>query len=166
MHSIRLQISAVRVGRSLASLPPSRSVSNVAGALYVSGSSSTGQLGMDSVSKTKTGPERVNLPEPVSHVALGAHHALAVGSSGALYGWGGGECGQNGHGFKTQVDKPKLIKGLADVRFASVAAGKLHSLALSRCVLQRDVLPNSRSVARLFLKPAESVCKCRHAAKN
>ena len=49
------------------------------------------------------------------------------------YGWGGGESGQNGHGFKTQVDKPKPIKGLGDVRFTHVAAGKLHSLALSRC---------------------------------
>lgn len=134
MYSIRFRISVLRAARSRASVSFSRFSSNVSGSLYVSGSSSTGQLGIESMKSTKAGPEHVPLPEPVSHVALGAFHALAVGSSGALYGWGGGESGQNGHGFKTQVDKPKLIKGVADVRFTSVAAGKLHSLALSACV--------------------------------
>ena len=134
MHSLRLQILASCSSRALRAnyFPGSRHASSIAGALFVSGSSSTGQLGIEAASKTKAGPELVPLPEPVSHVALGAFHALAVGSSGSLYGWGGGEHGQNGHGFKTQVDRPKLIKGVGDVRFTSVAAGKMHSLALSR----------------------------------
>lgn len=131
MHSLQLQMLASRTARAFRASQFSRSASNIAGALFVSGSSATGQLGIESASKTKAGPELVVLPEAVSHVALGTFHALAVGASGVLYGWGGGERGQNGHGFKTQVDKPKAIKGLGDVRFTSVAAGKMHSLALS-----------------------------------
>jgi RCC1 and BTB domain-containing protein len=134
MHSLRLQIFASRSSRALRAnyFSGSRHASSIAGALFVSGSSSTGQLGIEAASKTKAGPELVPMPEQVCHVALGAFHALAVGSSGSLYGWGGGEHGQNGHGFKTQVDKPRLIKGVGDARFTSVAAGKMHSLALSR----------------------------------
>jgi alpha-tubulin suppressor-like RCC1 family protein len=90
----------------------------------------------------------------VIHVALGTAHALAVGASGALYGWGGGLSGQNGHGFNTQVDQPKLIKAAAGVRFTAVAAGKLHSLALSR----RAPFPQRRLHTPCFvisiLKPA------------
>jgi alpha-tubulin suppressor-like RCC1 family protein len=133
MHSIRLHFPAWRLPRAVCSIPISRSLSSTAGELFVSGSSSTGQLGIASTSKTKAGLESVPLPELVSHVALGTSHALAVGVSGALYGWGGGASGQNGHGFNTQVDQPKLIKSAAGVRFIAVAAGKLHSLALSRC---------------------------------
>jgi alpha-tubulin suppressor-like RCC1 family protein len=155
MHSIRLQFPARRLPRALFSLPTSRSLSSAAGNLFVSGSSSTGQLGIASTSKTKAGLESVPLPEPVIHVALGTAHALAVGVSGALYGWGGGVSGQNGHGFNTQVDQPKLIKAAAGMRFTAVAAGKLHSLALSR----RAPFPQRRLHTPCFVNIHTETCR-------
>jgi hypothetical protein len=157
MNSIRLQFPARRLSRALFSLPTSRSLSSTAGDLFVSGSSSTGQLGIASASKTK-GLEPVPLPEPVTHVALGTFHALAVGVSGALYGWGGGVSGQNGHGFNTQVDQPKLIKAAAGVRFTAVAAGKMHSLALSR----RAPFPPASHAHTLFCDIQTKTCCHQH----
>ncbi len=65
----------------------------------------------------------------VTQIAAGSTHALALTSSGTVYGWGQDSDGELGNGtFKLAVAKPTAISGLGEV--ATLSAGEQYSLAL------------------------------------
>jgi len=48
--------------------------------------------------------------EKVSNVSCGFKHTICKTSSGKIYSWGGGDCGQLGLGEETQALSPSLVK--------------------------------------------------------
>ena len=56
---------------------------------------------------------------------------MAVTDAGALYSWGGGSCGELGHGDHANQPTPRRVEELTNVRVTAVAAGSVHSLAVS-----------------------------------
>ena len=78
-------------------------------------------------------PKRVEGLTNVTDIAAGGFHSLAVGEGGAVYTWGynnDGQLGLGDHGGGTHRDVPTEVQGVIGV--VAVAAGSLHSLALSR----------------------------------
>ena len=69
--------------------------------------------------------------EEVEDAAAGEAHFLAVSAVGRLYAWGEGSQGQLGYGGLAARASPTAVKGLAERRVASVAAGAHHSVALT-----------------------------------
>jgi alpha-tubulin suppressor-like RCC1 family protein len=67
----------------------------------------------------------------ISAVAAGDTHSFALSGAGALYSFGGGAFGALGHGDTHDQLAPRLIAALQGVRVSVVAAGALHTLALS-----------------------------------
>ena len=66
----------------------------------------------------------------VCSVSAGGGHSLAVTDTGALYTWGFGYKGKLGHGDEEAQLLPKRVAALQE-RVCSVAAGELHSLAVT-----------------------------------
>ncbi len=64
-------------------------------------------------------------------VALGAFFSVAVSSVGCVYTWGAGTEGQLGHGDKTSVARPTLVRSLAGHAVVGIAAGEHHVLAVT-----------------------------------
>lgn len=69
---------------------------------------------------------------PISNVtdmSAGKKHMMALSSSGGIYTWGSGECGELGHGSCCrQLKEPKLIQHGAT--FVSICCGNDHSAAV------------------------------------
>ena len=112
------------------------------GQLYAFGDNSYGQLGIATNSGMSTAnptPALVSLPGasgPVTQVAAGAFHSLAVTSTGQLYGFGYNQSGQLGtttnNGQVTANPTPALVSlPGATGPVTQVAAGNDHSLALT-----------------------------------
>ena len=77
-------------------------------------------------------PKRVAaLQERVCGVAAGWMHSLAVTKFGGLYSWGYSGEGQLGHGDTESQFLPKRVEALQE-RACSVAAGQMHSLAVTQ----------------------------------
>jgi hypothetical protein len=68
---------------------------------------------------------------PVTSVAVGSTHALAVASDGALYSWGDNAEGQLGLGDRQARCTPTELPSLQTKQIAAAAAGYVHSLALT-----------------------------------
>ena len=64
-------------------------------------------------------------------VSAGESHSLALTADGAVCSWGGGGCGQLGHGDEQRQLLPKKIEALADQRVIAVSTGPFHSIALT-----------------------------------
>lgn len=66
----------------------------------------------------------------IVQVALGGWHCLALDARGQVYAWGGNEYGQCGleEGLKDVVTARPCLQGM---RFRRIAAGGMHSLALT-----------------------------------
>ncbi|HEX8433249.1 MAG TPA: hypothetical protein VF625_18315, partial [Longimicrobium sp.] len=73
-------------------------------------------------------PARVELPEPVADVSVGAMHACALGRSGRAYCWGEGDFGDLGDGATGSSATPVPVVG--DHRFTAVSAGARASCGL------------------------------------
>ncbi|KAM0861517.1 hypothetical protein ACQ4PT_045837 [Festuca glaucescens] len=77
------------------------------------------------------------MPPKVSAVAAGEAHTLALTCNGEVYSWGRGTFGRLGTGREADEQVPTAVVPAAAVggggqrpRFAAVAAGAYHSLAL------------------------------------
>ncbi|KAL6771330.1 hypothetical protein ACKKBG_A25915 [Auxenochlorella protothecoides x Auxenochlorella symbiontica] len=110
-----------------------------AGSLYTFGLNREGQLGTGRTDAR--GPEAPALvlgpgssrPEPITAVAAGARHSLAVTRQGQVLGWGWSLHGQAGTGEATPaVNSPHLVVALGPLVVDSVAGGQAHSLALTQ----------------------------------
>ena len=92
------------------------------GSVYLWGKNDKGQLG-DGTITSRYAPYKVNIP-PVSKLAIGHYHVLAVGLDGTLSAWGDNTYGQIGDGTTNQRNSPVKID-LPSV--SSVYAGFGHS---------------------------------------
>jgi len=78
-----------------------------------------------------TSPKRVELPEPISEIACGCQHVLALTKKGTFYVWGRNDDGRLGIGDRdNNKTKPILNTNLNKV--VKVYAGAHHSLALTK----------------------------------
>ena len=68
---------------------------------------------------------------PASRVAAGARHSCALVADGAAYCWGFNAYGQLGLGAHGDTDVLQPTAVVGNLHFASIAAGGLHSCALS-----------------------------------
>jgi len=73
---------------------------------------------------------------PISMIAAGRAHSLAISADGALYSWGWGKSGQLGHGDRASVHVPRRVEAIAPPLVAlQVSTGRL-----SPCPPYRGVL--------------------------
>ncbi|GIM86465.1 RCC1 domain-containing protein [Salinispora arenicola] len=96
------------------------------------GNNDFGQLGDGSTTDSST-PVAVSLPAGVTVTATsaGADHGLALTSAGSVLAWGGNFSGQLGDGSTTNSSTPVPVSLPVGVTVTAVAAGGLHSLALT-----------------------------------
>ena len=137
-------------------LPPGTKVTAVAaggyyslaltstGAVLAWGYNADGELG-DGNRANSDVPVKVKLPagtkvtgiagggflEGVGAATAGPGHSLAVTSTGAVLAWGYNADGELGDGNRTNSDVPVKVKLPAGRRVTAVAAGELHSLAMT-----------------------------------
>ena len=98
------------------------------GEVWAWGANGSGQLG-DGSRLGRDGPVPVpGLDRPVSDLASGAMHVVALSSDGAVWTWGSNRFGQLGCGEKGDCREPIRARVAQDV--VKVAAGDGHSLAL------------------------------------
>ena len=66
----------------------------------------------------------------VVQVAAGGYHSIALTTSGELYAWGDGYCGQLGHGGKEHLVVPRVVDGIEEA-VMGMACGDFHSLVIT-----------------------------------
>jgi len=76
-------------------------------------------------------PKKVAADQRVVAVSAGVGHSLALTAGGAVWSWGSGDYGKLGHGDEQNQLLPKKVEALAGRRVVAVAAGGLHSLAIT-----------------------------------
>jgi alpha-tubulin suppressor-like RCC1 family protein len=96
----------------------------------------SGQLGDGQLRRSSDVPVRVNLPAPVTQVALGGSiwnngQTLALLSNGALWAWGNNSGGQLGDGTTRPQASPVPFYSPAGVTYNYLATGAITSYALS-----------------------------------
>jgi len=64
-------------------------------------------------------------------VSAGDLHSLAITADGSVWSWGDGAFGKLGHGDYQNQLLPKKVEGFAGRRVVAVAAGDIHSLAVT-----------------------------------
>lgn len=71
--------------------------------------------------------------KPISMVAAGQSHSLALDARGMVYAWGDSTCGQLGHGDMTPQKYPKIVDFFyeRDSVVTCIAAGQSHSMAVT-----------------------------------
>ena len=96
------------------------------------GANDSGQLGNGGTSTVST-PIQIDLGSGKSalEVSAGGLHSLALGSDGAVYGWGRNSNGQLGDGTTLQRTAPITAQFPAASGIVAVSAGGDHSLALA-----------------------------------
>lgn len=102
------------------------------GAVLAWGKNYNGNLGNGSTSDS-VAPVKVHLPAgtKATAIAAGGEHTLAATSTGAVLAWGSGALGQLGNGGTGSSSVPVAVSLPAGVKVSAVAAGALHSLALT-----------------------------------
>lgn len=126
--STQLTFSAVSAGSAFAVALTSE------GRAYAWGYNANGQLGDGTTTTTaaKRTPIPVSTNLTFSAISAGHQHTLALVSSGQAYAWGHswfGAVGDGNAGYNTNRPTPTAVSG--GITFSSVAAGSLHSTALT-----------------------------------
>ena len=99
------------------------------GEVYTWGADNYGQLGQGQ------GPRYVNKPAkirifknmPITKIACGQYHMLALASNGDVYAWGQGLQGQTANEKKVDTNIPHAIDALKGYGIKQIAAGGSHS---------------------------------------
>lgn len=101
------------------------------GTLWTWGNNTDGQLGNASTSATPVStPTKIGTLTYLT-VAAGGSHSMAIGTDGALYGWGANGSGQVGNNAGTgTVTGPAQVSEYKD--WTLVSAGGLHTLAVRK----------------------------------
>lgn len=109
------------------------------GRVWAFGSNATGQLGLGGEAAAEPEPRLVKGLEQVVAIAAGAEHSLALTAGGEVYSWGCATDGRLGHGKPASMrlwgarhePRPRLVRALEGQRVVAVAAGQMHSAALT-----------------------------------
>ncbi|XP_064458774.1 probable E3 ubiquitin-protein ligase HERC4 isoform X2 [Ornithodoros turicata] len=106
------------------------------GELYAWGSNSNGQLGIgekDGGRSSHRSPCRVThlAGIPLTQVACGGYHSVALTLSGALFVWGLNSFGQLGTNDKNDRFVPTVLKSLRSQRIKHVCCGENHTACLT-----------------------------------
>jgi alpha-tubulin suppressor-like RCC1 family protein len=104
-------------------------VSAATGSVSSFGMGAYGQLGGGGTASSPV-PLAVSLGGPVTAVAAGCFHSLALTADGAVWAWGLNDDGQLGDGSHTLRNAPVRVSGLPG-QATAIAAGCHHSLALT-----------------------------------
>lgn len=107
--------------------------------MFAWGSNAEGQLGTGAAGGASAAPALVAGPgcgardagllQPVTAIAAGARHSLAVNALGQCLAWGWGLHGQCGSGRSVpSVPTPTLVASLGPLKCVDVAGGMGHSL--------------------------------------
>jgi alpha-tubulin suppressor-like RCC1 family protein len=106
------------------------------GLVYAWGQNSSGQLGTGSTGAPQGTPVQVPGLSTISAIAAGENHSLAMGANGEIWAWGTNSNGQLGLGVLSGGTYPTYYPTPAQVSIqdgaAAIAAGSLHSLAVSK----------------------------------
>jgi alpha-tubulin suppressor-like RCC1 family protein len=102
------------------------------GDVYAWGANNAGQLGIGSTTDAQV-PTLVSLPSGtvVTSVSLGGAHLLALTSGGAVYAAGSNAFGQLGDNSIAQRTSPVAVHLPTGTQVAGIAAGFVHSLAVT-----------------------------------
>ena len=102
------------------------------GQAYCWGINQYGQLGNNSTTGSRI-PVAVQMPAGVSfqYIASGNAHTCALTTTGQAYCWGQGGSGQLGNNSATNSSTPVAVQMPAGVSFQSIAAGIIHTCALT-----------------------------------
>lgn len=102
------------------------------GSVLAWGKNYNGNLGNGSTTDSSA-PVTVRLPAgaKVTAIAAGSEHTLAVTSAGAVLAWGYGAAGPLGNGGTGSSSSPVSVSLPAGTKVTAVAAGALHSLAVT-----------------------------------
>jgi alpha-tubulin suppressor-like RCC1 family protein len=104
-----------------------------AGSLLAWGGNNFGSLGIGASGIRRT-PVRVHLPRGLKVVSAsaGLQHSLALTTTGKVLAWGSNQGGQLGDGTLTQRTVPVFVHLPKLAHIVAIAAGRYHSLALTR----------------------------------
>jgi alpha-tubulin suppressor-like RCC1 family protein len=104
------------------------------GGLLAWGDNTSGQLGIGHRGGLSRVPVRVHLPRGVKVVSAsaGETHVLALTTTGKVLAWGDNKQGQLGIGSRQHRNAPVFVHLPKVAHITSIAAGQLHSLALTR----------------------------------
>ena len=102
------------------------------GKAYCWGWNQYGRLGNNSTTNSST-PVAVQMPAGVSFqsIAAGNIHACALTTEGKAYCWGWNQYGQLGNNSTANSSTPVAVQMPAGVSFQSIAAGNIHTCALT-----------------------------------
>ncbi|EEH52718.1 uncharacterized protein MICPUCDRAFT_42406 [Micromonas pusilla CCMP1545] len=108
--------------------------------LYTFGRGFHGQLGQggydDAASPAAVSLNGVGFADPtaIEVISAGASHCAALDPNGALLTWGLASSGELGHGGWTpiEVDVPRQVSSMANVKVTQIAAGANHTIVVSR----------------------------------
>ena len=102
------------------------------GKAYCWGQGSSGRLGNNSTTDSRI-PVAVQMPAGVSFqsIAAGNIHACALTTEGKAYCWGWNQYGQLGNNSTANSSTPVAVQMPAGVSFQSIAAGNIHTCALT-----------------------------------
>ncbi|XP_040567771.1 RCC1 domain-containing protein 1 [Lepeophtheirus salmonis] len=89
-------------------------------------------LGLDSIGRVYSLPNRLDFRPIVQDIACGKEHNLLLTQDGVVYSWGGGSRGQLGHGSLHAETQPRPVSLLEGIPVVSIAAGGWHSAVVTK----------------------------------
>ena len=103
------------------------------GKLYSWGSNSEGQLGLGTDVRNEIKPKLISCLAgvPISLIACGGYHSLAISKSGAVFGWGKNTFGQLGLNDTRSRNLPCQLQTLQNARVCYAACGEEFSVFLT-----------------------------------
>lgn len=107
---------------------------NNGGHLYVFGSNSHNQLGLDDIYEVCKPTPIPDFTPLVIQVACGSHHTVCLTASGHIYSFGENYQGELGLGHRHQVKRPSMIRNIQGIPIDNVieiACGDHHTLFLT-----------------------------------
>lgn len=104
------------------------------GRVYAFGAATFGRLGLTDGRKKVTRPSEIKFftARPISVIAAGDFHNLALCQNGELYSWGHNLEGQCGHGTAVNVKQPRRVDFFGPmIRIKEIACGSSWSVAVT-----------------------------------
>ena len=101
------------------------------GTILAWGYNGYGQLGDGTNTLYRSTPVPVMNLTGVTKIAAGGHHTVALKNDSTVWAWGLNSSGQLDDGTMTVSNIPVLVSGLTGIKITAIAAGDLHTVALT-----------------------------------